>query len=274
MGFLDSSNEGGGVAGVPDGGGLNSAFAGLGAVMAWDMADSVSYANIGDTAIQNVITSPADSELQTTYDGTVLYNLYHQNEIGKQNGYHLIGIAGEYMDYNNKTTFMNAMHKAGATWTVSFTWKSWTNTGSNIVLWSSTNGTGATRLGVSIVKVSNTSIEFRISNGATYEIQQAFTITSLSNYKDYCFTLTFDDATGVANLYVNGTKYTATGLTMSTPATGDRAIAGQYGFGSGGDGFEAGVRLYGCALFNTLFSDANEQTVREGWTTSNGRTYD
>ena len=273
------SKETAGGTGVPNGGGLNTALAGLGAVFCFDLADSTCYATKGTTAVANIITTPADGETQATYGATIVAGQYHINDIGKSNSALLVATAGVFFDQRvggaySPTPFTNSMHKAGALWTVSMTFKTYDVSGTNEVWYTSRNGTGATRLCVSIVKVSNTSIELRISNGSTYQVQHAFTIPALTSFKDYNVTCTFNDTAGTANLYINGTKYTATGLTMASPsATNDTFSAGQFGYGSGSDGFVNGAVLKGYVVFNTALNDAGELTCRGAWEASHSISY-
>jgi len=267
--MTDGSSAG---SGIPNGGGLNTLLPSS-VVMAYDMTDSVCYNAFGDTTIQNVITSPADSELQATYDGTVAVAALFCGDIGKSISYYMPVGDGYYFDLNSKTTFTNSMHKAGASWGVALSYREAAATKTNVVLWSSANGTGTSRRCANLVKVGNTSLELRISNGSAYQVQQAFTIPTLQTYTDYCIVLTFDDTTGVAYLWLNGVKYSASGLTMASPSALDTAVPSQFFYGSGGDGLDNGSRYYHGALFNALLDDSDAAAIKTAFETTRSTVY-
>jgi len=266
-----------GTSGVPDGGGLNSLFPSS-AVLAYDFSDSVCYANYGDLSLQNVITSPADMETQATYDGTISAAENFQNELNKSNAYLAKGTIGEFMDITNKTTFINSMHKAGANWGVSVPFRTDSNTDVTNALFTTGGGSAGAnntgRVGAAIYRTSATNIRVQIQNGSgsAYALEEDFTIIALPAWSKHLATVGFNDTAGTLDLYLDGTKYSKTGVSLVSPSA-SACFSPRFFYGSGSDGLGVGSRMYGGAIFNASPDSTVEAVIRAAWETAHSDVY-
>lgn len=274
MGILLSSNTGGSFS-LPNGGGVEDSLP-TSTVMAYDYSDSVCYAAYAATAIQNVITTPADGAAQADYDGLISAGTNFQNLLGKSNAYLLKGTPAEHSEFTARTTFTDSMHKAGAAFGINLQFHTFTETDLTNAFFTTAGGVANTgRRGVALYRTNATTIILEIMNGSgsTYGIQATFTITPLATHTDYSMTAGYDAATGVANLWINGTKYTSTGNTLTSPSVLQSGFTPRFDYGGGSDGLEVGTRFYSGSLYNAAPSDADEAKIRAAWEKTHNRTY-
>ena len=269
------SKETAGGSGIPDGGGV-SLLLPNGAVMAYDFSDVVCYAAYAALAIQNVIASPADGEAQAAYDGLISEGTNFQNTLGKANGYLLKGSAAEHPEVSTKTAWTNLMHQADADWTLNLQFRTYVNTDVSNVLFSTSGGIdNMSRKGIAIFRTTSTNIQFQVQNGSgsAYALNEAFTITAMPANTDISMTFAMDEAAGTLDLWINGAKYSKTGLSFTSPFAGASGYDPKFGYGSGSDGLETGSRWYSALLMNNAVADAGELNIRKSWEAVHNRSY-
>ena len=273
MTFLDPFLENrGGSYSLPDGGAQADNMPSS-TVFYLDATDSDSVASTAATSFENVETAPADSEAQAAYDVTMgdIYEI--QGTIGKSDAYLSKVNIGFYHELEPQSTWLKSLSGAGSKFYFGVAFrKSAAAFLTNDKFFTTNRALAATVIGVALTATSDTNLRFHIANGTgTYAVEEDFTVSFVDG-DYYALFITYDEATGKLDLYLNGAKQSKTGVTLGSPALTTYTKA-RLNYGGGNDGLPLGTRTVAYIMGNDLLSSSDEATIRTAWQAAHNRSY-
>jgi hypothetical protein len=245
-------------------------------VAQWDLTLTDSYAGSG-TALANLISAPADSSPQTTYDATITGATFN-GSAGDAAAY--LGFDGtDWVTVNNKTAFTNSLHKTtgGQAHSLILTGRIAAGNPAAVPNQAMFGTNSVSGVGQGIAYLTgfwfSQQNKFAMSR-STAATNDAAASGTIADGTDKIVIITFNPGTAAYKVYVNSaTPTTGTGSAFTN--TTDATYALQI-FGAGNTSNNApvlnGARLKGAAVVDHVIDNTEAQAIIDYYNTLYGWT--